>query len=264
MKINKEEYLLHLTDDQEKKAMRRLLDFIEITINRHCITYTDFFEPNLVEAAKSILNRFDEIAYSIDGGFENAERKIISIYSWYYFYEEKDLPLMALEIKGNIDNLDHRDVLGSLLGLGIVREKIGDIGFFPDAIRLVASTDISTFILYNLKKIKHENVSLREIPLKDLGELIIEGYDRDVIISSLRLDQLVAEAYNLSRSNAQKLISSKLVKVNFRLEEKCHKILEEGDLVSVRRKGRFKIKEITGLTKKGRIKAKFFYPSRDR
>ncbi|MDO5028256.1 MAG: YlmH/Sll1252 family protein [Bacillota bacterium] len=263
MKINKDEYLLHLHDEKEKKAMKRVLDLVEITINRHSITYTDFLEPNLVEAAKSILNRFDQISYSIDGGFENAERNIISIYSWYYFYEEKDLPLKALELKGNIENLDHRDVLGSLLGLGIVREKIGDIGFFPDSIKLVVSTDISTFILYNLNKVKHENIKVQEIPLADLGEIQVAGIDKDLIVSSLRLDQLVAEAYNLSRSQAQKLVASGLVKVNFSTEEKGHKNLEEGDLVSVRKKGRFKIKKINGLTKKGRIKTTIFYPTRD-
>lgn len=261
MKFNKEEYLLHSQDDKEKKIMRRLLDLIEITVNRHNINFTDFLEPNLVELAKSILNRFDEIKYSIEGGFQEAERNIISIYSWYVFYDQKqNSPLVGLEIKGNIDNLDHRDVLGSLLGLGIVREKIGDIGFFENSIKVAVHGDISTFILYNLNKIKHENVTVKEIALEELGFIQENGRQRDIISPSLRLDAIIAEAYNLSRSDAQRLIKGKFVKVNFRLEEKTHKLLEEDNLVSVRGKGRFRIKKIDGLTKKERIKLKIFYP----
>ncbi len=260
MKINKEEYLNHINGEKELMAMRRLLDLIEVTINRHSINYTDFLEPHMIKFGESILNRFEEISYSIEGGFSNSERKVIIIYSWYHFYENKtDSPLNGLEIKGNIENLDHRDVLGSILGLGIVRDKIGDIGFFKDSIKVSLLKDISSFVLYNLKKIKKENVEVALIDPDDLGEIVQEGTEKFIIISSMRLDSLISEAYNISRKDAQKLIESNLVKLNYAFETKTHKSIEEGDLVSVRGKGRFQIKKVEGLTKKERIKLILFF-----
>lgn len=260
MKINKDEYLLHINDDKEKIQMKRILDLIEITLNRHIINYTDFLEPNMVNSAISILNRFDEIGYTIEGGFENAERKVIAIYSWYYFYEKNsDSKLTGIEIKGNIENLEHRDVLGSLLGLGIVREKIGDIGFTKDSIKVALLNDISNFILISLNKIKRENVVVKEISTDELGSIEIEGEEKFVIASSMRLDSVVSEAFNLSRSEAQKLINSNLVKLNYSFETKGHKEVKENDLISVRRKGRFYIKSIEGLTKKERVKLILFF-----
>lgn len=261
MNINKEEYLFHVSGEKEQKAMKRILDLIEITINRHNVTYTDFLEPNLIYLAKSILNRFEEIDYVIDGGFKNAERQIISIFSWYYFYEDnEDSPIVPIEIKGNIENLEHKDVLGSILGLGIVRDKVGDIGIFEDSIKVALSKDISDYVLYNLKKIKRENVEVSLISLEKLGEIEETGTYRDIIASSMRLDVLVSESYNISRSESQKLIQGNLVKVNFSEEDKPSKLIEEKDLISVRGKGRFRISSVDGLTKRERVKLKIFYP----
>lgn len=261
MIINKEEYLFHVSGEKELKSMKRILDLIEITINRHNIIYTDFLEPNLIELAKSILNRFDEIAYEISGGFSNAERQVISIFSWYYLYDKnKDSNISAIEIKGNIEALSHKDVLGSILGLGIVRDKLGDIGFFQDSIKVVLSNDVLDYVLLNLKKIKKENVEVRQIPLNQLGAIEEKGNFKDIIVSSLRLDSVISEAFNLSRSDAQKLIFSKLVKVNFNEETKASKGIREKDLISVRKKGRFRIASINGFTKRNRVKVRIFYP----
>lgn len=241
--------------------MKRLLDLIEITLNRHVISHTDFLEPNLVKLSKSILNRFLDIEYVVDGGFENPERSVITIFNDYHYYDRKtDSPLKAYEISGNIENLEHRDVLGAILGLGIKRDKVGDIGFFDESIKVVLHEDISDFIYFNLKKINKEYVELKEIPLSDLGEIKEEGTLRNVTASSMRLDCVVSEAFNISRGDSKKLIESELVKVNFDTEEKFHKILEENDLISVRGKGRVRVKEIGGLTRKERIRLTLFYP----
>lgn len=261
MEINKEEYLYHIHDVDHENAMKRVLDLIEITLNRHILSHTDFLEPNLVKLAKSILNRFDDIEYVIDGGFENAERSVITIFNDYHYFDRQlDSPLRAFKITGNIGELEHRDVLGSVLGLGITRDKVGDIGFFEDSIKIVLHKDISDFILFNLRKIKREYIEIKEIPLSELGEIIEEGSIREVTASSMRLDCVISEAFNLSRSDAKKLIQSELVKVNFDTEDKFHKELEEKDLISVRGKGRVRIKKIGGLTKKERIKLTLFYP----
>lgn len=73
-------------------------------------------------------------------------------------------------------------------------------------------------------------------------------------ISSNRLDGVIAEAYHFSRAKASELIKRDLVKVNFCVEEKGSLLLKEGDLISVRRKGRFIYDGSIGETKKGRLR----------
>lgn len=47
------------------------------------------------------------------------------------------------------------------------------------------------------------------------------------------------------------MIDGELVKVNFAKETRPHFELEEGDLVSLRKYGRFRIFDVEGNTKKG-------------
>lgn len=80
-------------------------------------------------------------------------------------------------------------------------------------------------------------------------------------VKSLRLDAVVASFHNLSRSEAQKLIQSEKVKVNYRPVIATSYELSEGDLISVRGFGRFTINAIEGVTKKDRIRINFTSPA---
>ena len=75
------------------------------------------------------LNLFNDIKYSVDGGYDNAERKVIFIYPYYMEYEDIECPLEIVQVEGNFKfkEISHKDYLGAILNLGIVREKIGDI-----------------------------------------------------------------------------------------------------------------------------------------
>ncbi len=121
-------------------------------------------------------------------------------------------------------------------------------------------SDISDFIVYNLDRIRHEKVDFKKIALNNLEKAEEEYREKFVIVSSMRLDAVISEAFNLSRSESDKFIKSELVKVNYSTISKGHYELKEGDLVSVRRKGRFKIHSIDGLTKKDRVKLTLFFP----
>lgn len=260
MRIDREKYLSFISDDAEKLALKRILDLAEITLNRHIITHSNFLEPNIIFNAKSILNSFDELEYTSSGGFKNPERQIISIYQSYENIEDLDIPIIGLESEIDTTKISHRDILGSVLGLGIVRDKIGDISILDNKIQLVVFSDISDFIVYNLDRIRHEKVDFKKIALNNLEEAEEEYREKFVIVSSMRLDAVISEAFNLSRSESDKFIKSELVKVNYSTISKGHYELKEGDLVSVRRKGRFKIHSIDGLTKKDRVKLTLFFP----
>lgn len=261
MKLDKDKYLQHIRDDEEKITMRRVLDLIEMAINKFTLVHTNFLDPNLVELSKSILKRFDEIEYKVFGGFDNAERNVVFINNVHSFYDEDETnPLRALQIELNTEKITHRDVLGSVLGLGITRDKVGDIHIKEGEIKIVLLEDIADYVKYNLEKVKRENVKIYDIPLSELGSIEELGTSQNIIVASLRLDAVISEVYNLSRDTTQKLIKSEFVKVNHAVEDKTHHQVDAGNLISVRGKGRFKIVSLDGYTKKNRIKMAIFRP----
>ncbi|EEB36447.1 S4 domain protein [Anaerococcus hydrogenalis DSM 7454] len=66
----------------------------------------------------------------------------------------------------------------------------------------------------------------------------------------MRLDNLVSEFVNLSRSKAQTLIKRRLIKVNYQIIDNPSKIVEENSLISIRREGRFIFDKVIGKSKK--------------
>ena len=148
----------------------------------------------------------------------------------------------------------HRDFLGSILNLGINREKIGDILIHENYAQVVVKEEIYNFVIFSLERVGKEKVKVKQIPLKTLKQGNIEYKDIYTTVPSLRLDALVSGGWNLSRDDSQKLIKSNRVKVNWEPIDKVSKEVEEGDTVSTRGYGRFILHSIEGISKKGRIR----------
>lgn len=251
---NKEQYIYHIKDKNEVMNMRRVLDKIEIVEDKHMVQATDFLDPYEVKLAKSILNRFGHISYVEDGGLFNAERKILIIYPDYMEFDLEESPIAPLSIRGNIEGLKHKDFLGSLLGLGITREKIGDILIHEDNVQIIVSSDISDYILFNLRKVGNNNINIEYINRYDLKEGIEIYKELITNLSSLRLDVAISSSFNLSRNDSLNVIKNCKVKVNWEPVKKPFFELKEGNLVSVRGHGRFVLYSIFGATKKDRLK----------
>lgn len=256
MKIDKDKYIDHINNKKQIINMRRILDKIEIVLNRHTIECTDFLDPYERKLAKSILNQFMEISYEESGGLENSERQVIVIYPDYYQYNDIDIPIDFLMIEVDIDKLSHRDFLGAILSLGINRDKIGDILIHETYAQIVVKNEISNFIRMNLEKVGNKRVKIKEVELIDLDQGKIDYQEKISTISSLRLDVLISQALKISRNDSQKIIVSDRVKVNWEPMDKVFKDLEEGDLVSVKGHGRFILYSIEGISKKGKPRIK--------
>ncbi len=109
LELDREKYIENLQDKDQIINIRRLLDKIEIVLNRHIIQSTDFLDPYEIQVSIFVLNQFDNIAYCIFGGLEDSERKIIIIYPHYYILEEEDIELNYLMIYDYISGFSHRD-----------------------------------------------------------------------------------------------------------------------------------------------------------
>ena len=137
--------------------------------------------------------------------------------------------------------------------LGVVREKIGDILVKESGADVIVMPEIVKYLLTNLSELKRlRKADIKEIQVNELEKVEIKTKEYNIIVSALRLDNIIAELAKTSRMQAKELINQERVFVNFKNEIKQTKLLNEGDLISIRGKGRFKISEIIGNTQKGR------------
>lgn len=194
--------------------------------------------------------------FTLCGGYDDAERKIAC------FGDENTLgyppapPICLMKIAPLSakfsDTLTHRDFLGSVLALGIKRETIGDIIIADNEGYLFCLENISRFLADNLTKVRHTSVCC-EICDSLPDRALPHPTEKSFIVSSLRLDGIISAVYNLSRSKSSALIDGEKVFLNGKLITGNSAPVKEDDIVSVRGYGRFKFKEISGTTRKGRL-----------
>lgn len=252
VKINKDNLFLHIPDEN-LITIKKIVDRMELALKKHEILSTDFLNPYEVELAKSILNRFD-IGWISDGGYDDAERRIIYLYPNYILDLKKD-KVSCLSIEKQ-DGINHKDVLGSIIGLGVDRAKIGDI-IFSNYIYIFVKNEQYEFLRYNLKKIGKYNIKFLDEPFKMIEKKFV---DKKIIVSSLRLDNVLSSALNISRSKVNNLIKSGKVNVNFKVETKTSIQLTESDTLSVRGFGRIIFDNIENTTRKGNFVLNIKFP----
>lgn len=254
LKLNKEQYTEHIKDEEQLINMRKILDKVEIVLNKYTCQTTDFLNPYERRLARSILNRFSDIQYIEVGGIEEAERKLFQIYPYFIQNQDLEVPIAAFKVEGYNQQFNHRHLLGSILGLGINRSKVGDILIHEGYCQFIVKEEIAPFILTSLSKVGNERVRISQISLQELKPTQLEYDNKWLTLSSLRLDVLISNVCNLSRKDSQKVIESEKVKINWEPTDKVAKIVEVGDMISVKGFGRFILSEIQGFSKKGRIK----------
>ena len=75
-----------------------------------------------------------------------------------------------------------------------------------------------------------------------------------ILVPQLRLDVVLSEILHLSRSKASDFIEQERVFVNYELKTKNATTLKQGDILTVRGKGKYEIGEILSQTAKGKLR----------
>ena len=200
---------------------------------------TNFLDPLTY---KKIITKLGKTNYSVYYPYEDSEKVII--YS-------KTIPnLDMLEIVSS-EPLTHRAILGSLYGLGIDGSLFGDIIIVNNHYYLLVISNITELIKNELTKIGSNNVTI-----KDSDMDILNGYQHtyqelEIIISSLRIDNVIASLIGTSRENVKKEFLSDNVTLNYELCHKVNYLLKPNDVFSIRRHGKYKFDSIVKETKKG-------------
>lgn len=184
------------------------------------------------------------------GGFDDAERKMVAFIPEYM---EPSFPISALKLTSPlIKGLSHRDFLGSVLGLGIKREKCGDIIINEDCAYILLDDDIASYAANSLTKVGREGVKAQLVPLSDIKAPQKTFKPINGTVSSLRLDAVLSLFSGKGRSKSAELISGGLVFVNGICAQKSDMRLNDGDVISLRGKGKATL-TVGGTSKKDRI-----------
>lgn len=241
-------------EKEELLFKKRIMELAYQAFQRGVSTYSDFLDLNQANLFYQMESSLPQVCFQLWGGYTGAERKMICFYRD-DSYQEPDFPMVTVKIspfqKKFSDDLNHRDYLGAVLNLGIERSKIGDILPKQKEAFLFCHRTISPYLLEQLSRIRHTSVSASICEDTDFT------YTPDFItvqgtVSSIRLDAVLAVAFQCSRSSMTGFILGKKVFINGRLAESNSIALKEEDIISVRGKGRFIFKGINNQTKKGR------------
>jgi len=253
--MNRNELLKMVSGIEDRVMVSRILDKVE-QCRYSSFAYSDFLSPHEVVVSKRVLNKVDGIFFTFTGGYEGAERVMAAMSSDFIDNDDalNNAPISCVRITPVIDKkLSHRDYLGSILGLGIKREKIGDILVYESYGDVFLVDKIAEYILFNLDKIGNVRA---ECQLQQVYQYTPPERKEKIInttVASVRADSVTASGFGMSRTKVMEYFKAQRVFVNWEMVSNPSKQLSEGDVISIRGKGRIVLDKIGGTTKKDRI-----------
>lgn len=231
--------------------LKRCEDFEQSVLKYKSVRFSRFVSPHDYMVFKERFKPSPFINILAFGGADDSERVQIGFFPDFCEPKKEEFPITPILTNG-ILGFSHRDILGSVLGLGIKREMTGDILIDGDIAVVMADKQVSDFLLFNLKTVGRKKVTVSVLDYETLVLPKREFETLRCVVASNRVDAIVGAAAKMSRNEASNAILGGLVNVNFMEIKDTSKKLSEGDVISIRHKGRFVLDKICGETKKGR------------
>ena len=244
-------------DGESRLLLARVLDQQQRARQRGIPTHTGFLSPAQQAQSADLLMAAAPGEGLLHGGYPDAERKLWAFLPDWLEEEAwlagEDCPLCAIAVTlPQGARLTHRDYLGAILNLGIDRSKIGDILLDQEAGYVFCQESMADFLAEELTRIRHTSVQARRFlekePLPTPRREEVSG-----TVASPRLDSVIALAFGSSRNSILGLIEGGKVFVNGKSIVSNAYSIKEGDIVSVRGKGKFQFGSVTNKTKKNRF-----------
>ena len=241
-------------DPEDRLLLARVWDKYEQTERKSIPTATVFLSPRERQLAQAMLNAAGvRSGYLFDGGYESAERAVLLFLpDWAEEPPGDELVFLRALFHGE-ESLTHRDLLGSLMGLGVTRERVGDILVSPHSADIVAAPSLREFFLREWSQAGRVKLTVTEIGREELRVPQAQVKVIRDTVSSLRLDAVTATAFSMSRGRAAELIAAGKVNLEHVPCLKGDKPVEEGAVITARGFGKAKLAQVGGLSKKGRI-----------
>lgn len=237
---------------EEHDFIDQVLEWKEYVANSYSPKLTDFLDPREQQIVQTLIGTQSDVKVDFSGGLVSNERKRALIFPDYYTVEESDFQIQLFEVDypAKFITIEHPQVLGSLMSLGLKRGKFGDILVKNERVQFLVGKEVSDYIQLQHTKIGRASVTLKEVPLTE-GILVSESWiELSATVSSLRLDAVMSAIFNISRQKSQEYIKHGLVKVNWTTIENPGFVCDVADILSVRGYGRAKLVSLEGKTKK--------------
>lgn len=245
-----------LKSAENQAEITRIIDRAEQAIKTWEIVLTDFFSPPVLAEVQSIFGKLTEVDVLSWGGYPQAERQRLALSRPDIPLDRSHIELAALDIAGNFlfDPATHRDFLGSILGTGIVRDKVGDIIVLGErGAQVIVVPEMVDFLTASLTQVRSVSVKTQAIDFSELKIRPPKKKEMTTVEASMRLDAIASAGFGMSRSKMADAISAKDVRVNWKEVTQASHNVKSGDLISVRGKGRLEIGDVS-LTKKQRYR----------
>ena len=232
------------------EILEKIENYIKLAEKTDTIIYSNQFFP------VSQLNNLKSfgLKFSFKGLNEDCEKKLIAVYPEYFTEDYLCFPVKYFKIikKSKFISLEHKHYLGNILGLGIKREILGDLIVKNDECYGIILENMFDFLKENLLRVNSSPVEIIEIDESEIPQN--EYQELNITLASLRLDSLVAELTNLSRTLGTNYIDLGNVQLNYEVEREKSTKIAVGDTIIIKKYGKFKIVEENGITKKEKIK----------
>jgi len=245
--MNNREKFLALLEDTDRETLQRVYDRAVAAQKSGRNTYTSFLSEREFMLFNERKKNIDEVPHTSFGGYEGAMRVMLS-----FGEDEACFPIKAVKITGKgIETLSHPDFLGSIISLGLERNRIGDIIVGKEYCTVFCTDNTALLLKEDLREVGGVYVSAEifepdEIEVKQSFEEITGS------VASLRADAVVSVMLKTSRTKAADLIAAQRFYLNQALCTRCDCEIKEGDILTVRKYGKAVVSEIGGHSKKGR------------
>lgn len=242
------------TDKEKDYFLSSVRNLFALADKQYCPKFSAFLSEEEQALAKPLAEkqaRITGMQILFWGGYEGAVRVMLGVFPDGYEPSGELFPIVGYTARcRESDKLEHRALLGSLMGQQIRREMLGDL--IPGTGKAVIFADerIEKVLATQVDRIGSVGVTMEK------GFAPIEASQRfqeiRATLASPRLDAAVAMLAGTGREKAAMLISQGLVSVGHIEEKRVDRRLQQGDVVIIRHTGKFRLREIGGLTKKGR------------
>ncbi|MBQ0037884.1 MAG: hypothetical protein KBS74_04335 [Clostridiales bacterium] len=239
---------------EERVLLGHVWDKWQQTARQNIPTVTAFLSPHEQAAVKRLLQTVGAENDVFFGGYDSAERRQLHFLpDWMEAPDGDAVTALRCSFYHGDKAPTHRDLLGSLMGLGVTRGSIGDILVSSESADVLVASGVAEFLLQQWSAAGRTPLRVKVIPLTEL--LVPPEQYREIrdTVASLRLDSVAATGFSTSRAKAAEAIAQGRVEVNWTECRKADRTVEAGDVITVRGAGKCKLSSVGAPTRKGRF-----------
>ncbi|MFT8324694.1 RNA-binding protein [Oenococcus sicerae] len=239
--------------ENERIFAKQVSNWLHESLNAPFLTV--FLNPRQQEILSEMAAQA-HISVIFDGGYAQAENKraIISLED-----ERKadfKIALLQIDYPAKYFQLHHSTILGSLIHQGIAYERLGDVIFEKENWQLLVDSTLAAFIVQNVTRAGAKKIAFRQIDAAQMLDPQSDEQEKEIIVSSQRIDLLISQNYHFSRAHARDLIESGAIMINWFENDNASYLAKIGDVISTHGYGRIRLIETRGTTNRNKIRLK--------